>query len=96
MDPYWAAIDHELELIKTATTAAEVVAILNEHDPLGKSAGDAFFGGSGGDNPLDDSLTEAGWKFANCWASYHWKMQAPNGDVIEYVEGDVYVLKGDK
>lgn len=53
-------------------------------------AGDAFFGGSGGDNALDDALADAGWRYVWSEADYWWAMRSTIGEILTYVEGDVY------
>lgn len=85
IDLFWAHIDTQLEALKTVGSADEVIAVL---DP--PSSGDAFFAGSGGDGSVADSLRDAGWTTAVYEADYYWVMKAPNGDLITYVEGDVY------
>lgn len=85
MKDFWAHIEEQLTKLKSAKTADEVIAIL---DP--PSSGDAFFAGSGGDGSIAGVLYEAGWHTTWYEADYYWVMQAPNGDKITYVEGDVY------
>lgn len=88
MDGFWAQIDAQLEELKQAKTADDVIRILGGADQA--SAGEAFFAGSGGDGRVEDSLETAGWTFAWREAHYYWAMHAPNGDGITYVEGDIY------
>jgi hypothetical protein len=87
LDNFWAAIDAQLALAQDAKTVADVLrifAVTAHNSP-------AFFGGSGGDDALDDALYEAGWTYAWRNASYHWAMRAPEGGGgITYVEGDIY------
>jgi hypothetical protein len=102
MDQFWEVIDQQLAELKTAQSADDVMRILaKERDPYYTVEGDteghgpngspgAFFGGSGGDASVEDALYEAGWRLTWAEASYHWVMQAPNGDQVTYVEGDVY------
>lgn len=87
-DPFWAAIEAQLEELKTAVTAEDVIRILGGAE--GASAGDAFFAGGGGDGRVDESLEEAGWSYVWREAHYYWAMRAPNGGGITYVEGDIY------
>lgn len=88
-DGFWAEIDAQLDALRTAQTAADVFAILGQSSAQdGRAA--AFFAGGGGDVLPDEPLMEAGWRFVAHQAPYYWCMRAPNGDVISYVEGDVY------
>lgn len=82
MNSFWAHVEDQLTKLKSATTADEVIAIL---DP--PSSGDAFFAGEGGE--MAESLYEAGWGSAWYEAEYYWVMRAPNGDKVTYIEGDV-------
>lgn len=103
-DNFWAVIDAQLEELKAAATADDVCRVLaHERNPYGRadmSSADGFFAGSGGDGTVRESLLAAGW--SGVWAgsshaaeaSYFWVMQAPNGDRITYVEGDIY--RGDR
>lgn len=89
MNAFWTAIDELCNRLEKAKTAAEVVAILNDyHEP---SVGDAFFEGSGGDRSVREALDEAGWTVVWSEASYHYAMRAPDGSLLTYVEGDVYL-----
>ena len=86
MDAFWERIDNQLERLRSAKSADEVIAIL---DP--PSSGDAFFAGSGGDGSVYGSLMQAGWDVAWWVARYYWAMRSPDGQSgITYVEGDVY------
>lgn len=85
MDGFWGHIDAQLAKLRTAGTADDVIRLL---DP--PSSGDAFFAGSGGDDSLMEALEAAGWVVTWAEASYYYVMKAPNGDLITYVEGDVY------
>ena len=85
MDKFWEAIDAQLALLTKAATAADVIKI------LGGAGEKAFFAGSGGDGTVFDALRDAGWATETYEASYYWCLKAPNGDLISYVEGDVYV-----
>jgi hypothetical protein len=88
LDGFWAAIDHQLEQLRTATTVDEVIGILGGKHP--DSSGDAFFAGGGGDGSVYESLREAGWEVAWFDAGYYWAMRTPDGrDGITYVEGDI-------
>lgn len=89
-DAFWAAIAAQLEELRTAQTADDVVRILASPGCVG----DGFFGGSGGDDSVEDALSAAGWHHTWRNAHYYWVMRAPNGDKITYVEGDIF--KGDQ
>ena len=102
LDAFWAAVDAQLEELKTAQTADDVLRILaNERDPYYTLLGDTethgpghgrdgFFAGGGGDGSVWGSLREAGWHTVWSEAGYHWCMRSPCGDAITYVEGDIY------
>ena len=84
---FWAHIDRQLLLLKTAKSAEDVITILGRRT---SSTGDAFFAGGGGDGSIAGALTEAGWTVAWMEADYYWCMVAPDGSKITYVEGDVF------
>jgi hypothetical protein len=90
-DSFWDEIDRQIEELKSAKSAADVARILGAGEP-GVAAGGtiAFFAGGGGDANPYYSLVDAGWRTLAYDAEYYWSMQAPNGDVISYVEGDIY------
>lgn len=54
----------------------------------GISAGQGFYEGDGDD--LADELSSAGWRSVRWEAPYYWCMKAPNGQLLSYVEGDLY------
>lgn len=85
---FWARIDAQIESLKTAKSPDDVIRILGGSEEA--SSGDAFFGGSGGDQSVEGALAEAGWSHVWREAHYYWAMRAPNGDGITYVEGDIY------
>lgn len=92
MDDFWKAIEAQCDEMRKATTADEVIAILNRYGRA--SSGDAFFAGGGGDLSVSECLREAGWETTWSEASYYWVMRAPgDGSLLTYIEGDVY--KGD-
>jgi hypothetical protein len=94
-DSFWAVIDAQLNELRTAATADDVLRILSqERNPYGPgaSSADGFFAGEGGD--MAWALLESGWFTIWSQADYHWAKRAANGDVITYVEGDVY--RGDR
>lgn len=98
---FWQEIDAQLERISSASSADEVIDILNDSDASPEvaadfsalGAGDAFFAGSGGDNQLSSALREAGWQYVWRESSFYYVVQAPDGSMLTYIEGDVY--KGD-
>lgn len=93
LDAFWAVIDQQIEELKTARSADDVLRILaNEGNPYGAdtSSGDGFFAGSGGDASVAGALEEAGWSMIWYEAHYHFAMRAPDGSAITYVEGDIY------
>jgi hypothetical protein len=92
LDDFWEHIDKQLNQIRQAHSAEQVIAILNTYGP--PSSGDAFFAGSGGDEQLATVLYAAGWSFKWYEAGYHWCMHAEDGSTLTYVEGDVY--RGDQ
>lgn len=92
-DPFWENVEACLDSIETARTSDAVISVLNKHFPEGAS-GDAFFGGSGGDRQLWDSLAVAGWTKVWAEASYYYVATNPAGELITYIEGDVY--RGDR
>ncbi len=93
MSDFWAAVEQQCTELRTAKTADDVLRILSpERNPDGRdsASGQGFFAGSGGDTSLEEVLDEAGWRHVWRKADYYWVMQGPTGDVITYVEGDVY------
>ncbi|MDE8649034.1 hypothetical protein PXH69_29085 [Rhodococcus qingshengii] len=88
LDGFWENSDAALDKCAKAKTVTEIVDALNEH--FDKSAGDAFFGGSGGDRQMLEVMYEAaGWTVYDVEAEYHFKARDSNGDSFEYCEGDV-------
>jgi hypothetical protein len=88
LDAFWQQIDTQLTRCRTAASADEVIAILGGKEAA--SVGDAFFAGSGGDGSIAEALRTAGWSVVWMHADYHWKMAAPDGSSLVYVEGDIY------
>jgi hypothetical protein len=88
-DDFWRGIDIQIEKLRFARSAAEVVRICPASP--GMSSGDGFFAGGGGDVLPDEPLRDAGWVMVWEEAPYFWAMRSPAGDFIEYVEGDLYV-----
>ena len=101
---FWDVIGDQLTELRTATTAADVLRILSpDRNPYRlddpdwdgmDGAADAFFAGGGGGDTVDDALDDAQWTRPWFEAPYWWAMQAPDGTVITYCEGDIY--QGDK
>lgn len=85
---FWQNVDRQLTLLRTAKSASEVVDILGTDSEL--STAPAFFGGSGGDGTVRESLVTAGWQIVWSQASYYWAAQAPDGSHVTYIEGDIY------
>lgn len=94
---FWDAIHAQLTELRTAATANDVLRILSRErcpdeelrrDGIGDA--DGFFAGGGGDGTVRKSLRAAGWTTVWSEAWYYYVMQAPNGDRITYVEGDIY------
>ena len=83
-DGYWAAVDAQIEQLKSARSSADVIRILG---PESASSGDAFFNGDG--DEMEDALLDAGWRTYRYEAPYYWVMKAPDGSLITYTEGDV-------
>ncbi len=91
---FWNHIKQQLQQLETAQTADDVCRILSkDNNPNGEdchTGADAFFAGSGGDYSPRTPLLVAGWRTVQSEASYYYAMQAPNGDLITYCEGDIY------
>lgn len=97
-DPFWTNVDNQLDRIEEVkpNSASYLIFLMNQYrTDYGMSDGEAFFEGSGGDRQLLDSLLEAGWKVKRMEAGYYYSAVHPEtGDVITYIEGDVY--RGDR
>lgn len=93
-DSFWATIEAQLTELRDAKSADDVLHILRgERNPYGDpnpNAGGGFFAGSGGEGSVMESLNAAGWSVVWMQAPYYYVIQAPNGDKITYVEGDIY------
>lgn len=85
---FWEDIAAQLNDAQSAKSAKDVLEIFPNVDPSMSNA-PGFFAGSGGDDSLADALYEAGWKHVK-GDSIYYVMQAPNGDKITYIEGDIY------
>ncbi len=86
---FWKQINQQIEELETAGSAADVFRICPPTDSAATGS-KGFFAGSGGDQTVAAALRKAGWKTLWAEAPYHWCKQAPNGDTITYVEGDIY------
>ncbi|MCT6776091.1 hypothetical protein ACFCZ4_06700 [Streptomyces microflavus] len=96
-DPFWIAVEDQLHELTAAKSADDVIKILSkERNPYGHEciAGDGYFGGSGGDGTVRESLLTAGWNTVWWRAGYWYAMKAPDDSMITYIEGDIY--RGDK
>lgn len=91
-DQFWADVRTALDAAVKARTADELIAAVKLGPDQDAGAGDAFFGGSGGDNQLCEALEEGyHWDIRYIESDYHWEATAKSdGSVIEYIEGDVY------
>jgi hypothetical protein len=85
-DDFWKTIGEQLDALTTAGTVGEVLAILPAQD----NGADGFFEGGGGDGRVDEALRTAGWRTVVWRASYYWVMESLDGELLTYVEGDVY------
>lgn len=94
---FWDAIDAQLAEAAQAKTADDVLRIFGpDKVPQGGAeffSGEGFFSGSGGDATLYGALMKAGWTWVK-GDDIFWVMKAPNGDLITYIEGDIY--RGDQ
>lgn len=93
LDAYWKACEEEMDALRASSldTADEVVQILLEHDPHGRSVGAAFFSPSNAGESLSDPLMEAGWSIEWIEGDYHWTAcHRRTGETLTYIEGDVY------
>lgn len=95
-DNFWAVIRAQIEELKSAKNADDVIRILGpDRNPYGPNwdgmdgAAEGFFAGSGG-QPVRYALIDAGWSQLWMKAGYHFTMHAPDGSRITYVEGDIY------
>lgn len=97
----WSVIAGQLKELESARTADDVIRILGpDRNPYGPNwggmdgAAEGFFAGSGGDDTVRESLETAGWVLAWSRAWYWYAMQAPDGSMVTYIEGDIY--RGDR
>jgi hypothetical protein len=94
-DKFWETVAEQLTELSTAQNADDVLRILGpDRNPYGPDwdgmDGQGFFAGSGGDGTVRESLERAGWELKWSRAGYWWAMQAPDGTVVTYIEGDIY------
>lgn len=91
-DDYWRTYDECLDKIRDeGATVADVIRICGDY--YGRSSGEAFFPG-GADRDLLGVLTERGdWRVTWLAAYYHYKVADREGTVLEYVEGDLYIIQ---
>ena len=91
---FWQTITNTLTTITNdkPNTFDKVKAILdNGTDPKTDCKDTAFFGGSGGDDQLEEALYRAGWDMLWIEASYYYIMQHDvTGETLTYIEGDLY------
>ncbi|MFF8618614.1 hypothetical protein [Streptomyces sp. NPDC015350] len=90
LDIFWAVIAEQLQELRTAKNANDVLRILASEGTVAPG----FFGGSGGDETVRDALCTAGWELVWEQFSFCYTMRAPDGSMITYIEGDVY--RGDR
>ncbi|MFJ7280961.1 hypothetical protein [Kitasatospora sp. NPDC098663] len=96
-DKFWVEIAAQLDELKSAKTADDVIRVLSdERNPYGPDwdgrdgGAQGYFAGSGGDNTVAEALDEAGWDYVWAKAGYYWCMKAPDDSMITYIEGDIY------
>ncbi|MFE1783852.1 hypothetical protein ACFW9F_15000 [Streptomyces sp. NPDC059506] len=90
LELFWAAIAEQLQELRTAKTADDVLRTLaTDHGP-----DRGFFAGSGGDETVSHALHTAGWELVWAESSLYYTMRAPDGSMITYIEGDIH--RGDR
>lgn len=89
MKDYWERYDATLARIvnEKPHTMEALKLILDAFEP--PSSGVAFFPG-GADETLADALSWADWRVEFREGDYVWVAKSPTGELITYVEGDVY------
>ncbi|MGW6202131.1 hypothetical protein ACWF9B_00530 [Streptomyces sp. NPDC055089] len=90
LDLFWSMIGEQLQELRTAKSADDVLRILAND----KGPNRGFFGGSGGDETVSEALRTAGWELVWAESSLYYTMRAPDGSMITYIEGDI--LRGDR
>lgn len=101
---FWAQTDHQLARIRDQRVSTfdqvravlldecydAVIAEVNRNFVRRFSIDQAFFAGSGGEESLMETLSEAGWEMTADEASYHYVMAHPGTDeMLTYIEGDL-------
>lgn len=87
---FWDAVRQQVTELRHAKTADDVLRILSrERNPYGADtgSGEGFFAGDSDD--MLETLLDAGWHTTWVEAGYNFKIQAPNGDILHYCEGDI-------
>ncbi|MFD6470523.1 hypothetical protein [Streptomyces goshikiensis] len=85
-DRFWAVIAEQLQELRTAKTAGDVLHILASDS----TTAPGFFAGSGGDDTVSGALLTAGWEQVWAESSLYYTMRAPDGSMITYIEGDIF------
>ncbi|MGN2642301.1 hypothetical protein ACTD5D_40260 [Nocardia takedensis] len=85
MDEFWTDIARQLERLREAKSATEVIDIVGTGE-----ASPGHFAGSGGGDTVYDALNDAEWEIVWYRAVYYWAAKAPDGSHITYIEGDIY------
>lgn len=95
-DSFWDNVGRCAHELRSAASVDEVIGIVNSHFAADSadSAAAAFFGGSGGDDQVMELLSDAGWTIMWSRANYFFVARDPRGDMLTYVEGDIY--RGDR
>lgn len=94
---FWESVGSALDEIEKAPDVDQVIDVLIRYfaeDWSHGCAGDAFFPGSGGDRQLNEALRHAGWEIVWAKAPYYYVARDPSGQLLTYIEGDVY--RGDR
>ncbi|MGZ2355715.1 hypothetical protein LRE75_03245 [Streptomyces sp. 372A] len=90
LDLFWAVIAQQLQELRTANDADDVLRILAN----GNGPNRGFFAGSGGDETVSGALRAAGWESVGAESPLYYTMRAPDGSMITYIEGDIH--RGDQ
>lgn len=92
LNDFWRNVDECVAAVRTAPTVEAVIDVLNAH--FSPSAGDAFYGGSGGTDLYAVIADAPGWSIVWSEADYFFVARDAQGGLLTYVEGDVY--RGDQ